>query len=228
MDGSAVIERCRYGGTSVWVARGALGGSEAHRLADRVRLHFRAEQAPLVLDVRGLDQVDDCGLRALARCREEHPGFRVIGRPLGWPTLPLGLRLGLDGISAGPDLATTLERAAARRSAAAARPAGVQQRRHPRVPVGIPVEIILGGRTAPATLEELSRGGLRLGRLTESCAAALAAEPHPRFEVVGLDADPFAREVLGPAASGPVAAVPVYLLAAARVGARFAESRPPL
>jgi hypothetical protein len=213
----------RYGSSVLWTLDSDLAGSGAGRFVDRVDLFFRAGELSLILDLRQAGLVDSLGAAALARCRDSHAGLRVVGRPPTWDDLPLAVRRTLLALNAAPDLETALAAAAAR---AASVPVLAERRRHPRIPLQLPVELFFAGRRAPAALSDISRGGVNLSLIPASCLAALQAVD--AFDILGLTEDPLAREITARFAAEPVPVAAVRAAAAAALGARFADSHPPV
>jgi hypothetical protein len=216
------LERHRYGATELWSVADDVAGSAARRLGDRVDLFFRDGDGGLLLDLRGARRVDSAGARAIARCRRDHPGFRTVGRPASWADLPLGVRVRLQELDPAQDLEGVLGPAAARTGLG-------EHRRHARIPLQLPVEIALAGATTLVALRDVSRGGVRLGLVPADWVEEIRrAGPAFSLGILGLDADPLARELAGAHAPGPVPAVPVHLRADGAVGARFPEAGPPV
>lgn len=208
----------RYGPCSLWTVDGDLAGSGARRFAERVHLFFRAGETSLLVDLRRAGLVDAAGAAALARCRDNHSGFRVIGHPATWIDLVPNVRRSLLGLGAIPDLEAGLAAAAPRPE-----PATGEQRRHQRIPLQLPVELFFAGKRASATLRDVSRGGVRLSLVPEWFRDSLPARGS--FELLGLQDDPLCREI---AAAGPIPVALVRTAAAAALGARFFGSPPPV
>jgi hypothetical protein len=208
----------RYGSCALWTVDGDLAGSGAWRFAERVQLFFRSGETGLLVDLRQARLVDDVGAAALTRCRDTYPGFRVIGHPATWIDLVPAVRRSLLGLDAIPDLEAAL-------AAASPRPARTNgmQRRHPRFPLQLPVELFFAGKRASATLRELSRGGVHISLVPEWFLASLLEGEI--FDLLGLEEDPLGREI---AAAGPVPVALVYASNAATLGARFIGSPPPV
>ena len=218
------VGRCRYGPHALWTIRGDLAGSLARRFADRVGLFFRSEAAALLVDLRAAGMIDSAGAARLRGLRERHPGFAVVGRPASWVDLPLGVRRTLSALHPAPDLETAL-------ASLGTTPEGgyAEKRSHPRIPLQIPVEVLCAGRLAPASLRDISRGGLHLELLPEGwLGEARKAGAATTLGIVGLDADPLAREITARFGRGPVLAVPVRALPGGVLGARFAGSPTPV
>ena len=213
------IGRYRYGSCVLWTLDDDLAGSVARRFADQVDLFFRSGETALVVDMRGVGLVDNIGAAALARCREAHPGVRVVGRPTGWDDLTATVRRSFRGLGALPDLETALEPAS--RS-----PAAGEQRHHPRIPLQLPVELFVDGKCAPAALLDISRGGVHLSLVDERHLAALLTGES--FGILGLMADPLGREIAGGLSAEPVPVSPVRAAAPAGLGASFFGSPPPV
>jgi hypothetical protein len=142
----------------------------------------------------------------------------VVGHPATWIDLVPAVRRSLLGLAAIPDIEAGL-------AAAATRPVRTsgEQRRHPRIPLQLPVELFSAGNRAAAALRDVGRGGVRLSLVPAWFLAALPEEG--RFYLLGLAEDPLGREI---AAAGPI---PVALVRAANTatpGARFSGSPPPV
>ena len=211
----------RYGTCALWTLDSDLSGSGAGRFADRVDLFFRAGETSLIVDLRQTGLVDSLGAAALARCRDTHAGVRVVGRPPTWGDLPLAVRRTLLALDAAPDLETALTSFSTRAALAP-----VERRRHPRIPLQLPVELFFAGKRAPAALSDISRGGVNLGLIPGGCLAALQAGEG--FDILGLAEDPLAREMTVRFAAEPVPVVSVRAAASAAIGARFTDSPPPV
>lgn len=206
----------RYGACALWTVSGDLAGSRAARFACRVELFFRTGETSLLVDVRQAGLIDSAGAAALARLCAANPGLRVVGRPAAWDDFPVAVRQLLLEVPATADL----------ESALAPRPAvGKSERRcHPRIPLQLPVELLLAGECSPAALQNISRGGVRLFL----CALPGAGlHDGQAFDILGLGEDPLGREFVG-AAPVPVRAAGECGPVAATVGARFADSPPPV
>ena len=208
----------RYGSCALWTVDGDLAGSGARRFADRVRLFFRAGETCLLVDLRRAGLVDSLGAAALTRCRDDHPGFRVIGHPAAWIDLVPAVRRALLGLDAISDLEAGLAAAATRPERATA-----EQRRHPRIPLQLPVELFFAGKSAAASLRDVSRGGVRLALVPEWFLGSLP--DGGRFDLLGLAADPLGREI---AAAGSSPVTLVRNASAAALGASFSGSPPPV
>ncbi len=215
---AAGVGSYRYGSCALWTVDGDLAGSGARRFAERVQLFFRAGETGLLVDLRQARLVDDIGAAALARCRDDHPGFRVIGYPATWIDLVPAVRRSLLGLAAFPDLEAGL-------AAAAPWPERTtgEQRRHPRIPLQLPVELFFAGKSAAASLRDVSRGGVRLSLVPERFLAALPEGGS--FDILGLADDPLGREI---AAAGPIPVALVRAADPAALGARFFGSPPPV
>ena len=208
----------RYGSCALWTVDGDLAGSAARRFADRAQLFFRGGETCLLVDLRRARLVDDLGAAALARCSDNYPGFRVIGHPATWIDLVPAVRRSLLGLAAIPDLEAGL-------TAAAPRPEWTtgEQRRHPRIPLQLPVELFFAGKRASASLRDVSRGGVHLSLVPEWFLASLP--DGESFDLLGLEEDPLGREI---AAAGPIPVALVRATNAAALGARFFGSPPPV
>ena len=217
--GGTGICRHRYGSCELWTLDDDLAGSGARRFADLVDLFFRSGDTSLVVDVRLVGLVDSIGADALTRCRDAHPGLRVVGRPASWDSLTVAVRRSLMGLGPQRDLESAF--AAALRS-----PAADEQRRHPRIPLQLPVDLLVGGRRTTAALLDISRGGVHLSHVHEQCLAALQAGGG--FSILGLAANPLGRELTGVCGVEPVPAAPVRAAAPADFGASFFGSPPPV
>lgn len=215
---AAGVGSYRYGSCALWTVDGDLAGSGARQFADRVELFFRAGERRLLVDLRQARIVDDVGAAALTRCRDNHPGFRVVGHPSTWIDLVPAVRRALLGLAAIPDLEAGLAAAAPRTE----RTTG-EQRRHPRIPLQLPVELFFSGNRATASLRDVSRGGVRLSLVPEWFLAALP-EGEP-FDLFGLAEDPLGREIAG---AGPIPMALVRAASAAALGARFFGGPPPV
>lgn len=216
--------RCRYGANALWTLHGDVSGSYARRFAQRVDLFFRAESANLLVDLRGAEMIDSVGASALAGLRGRHAGFSVVGRPSSWVDLPPVVREVLRGLRPSPDLETALAAVSPRPSAEYR-----EKRRHPRIPLQLPVEVYCAGSIAPASVRELSRGGLRLALLPEGWLGGLRKTANTTtLSIFGLEADPLGREIAAGSDAGPVTAIPVSALPGGILGARFAEAHPPV
>jgi anti-anti-sigma regulatory factor len=207
MEGQA--SRFRYGGTECWVLRKNLVGTRARRLMDMVELHFQEEGSPLVLDLREVPVVDSEGACFLEAASLRHAGLRLLGRPRDFDTLPPRIRRIIDILRPSENL----EQALARQAGAVIRGTWPDKRRHFRVPVQIPVEIIMGGRATVATLRDISLGGGRFGRVSPRLAGTLA-EGNGSLEMTlsGMDSDPLGREIAASHLLGEVVTRPVYIL----------------
>jgi hypothetical protein len=214
----AGIGSYRYGSSVLWTVEGDLAGSGAARFAGRVELFFRSTETSLLIDLREARLIDSAGAAVLARLRSNHPGLSVIGRPATWDSLPIAVRHALLGLDAEPSLVAALTRA---QPAATFR----EQRRDTRIPLQLPVELFRCGRCAPAALADISRGGVRISAAPELFDAALRAGEE--FDILGLSEDPLGRELVGAGAS-PVRLASVRGSLAAGLGARFADSPPPV
>jgi hypothetical protein len=221
--GTAGITSCRYGSSALWVLHHELAGSAAHRFAERIDLFFRTGEASLVLDLRDAGLIDSAGAEVLARGREAHPGFRTVGRPRSWPDLPLAVRGALVGLDPAPDLATALLGLAP-----LARDTGDERRHHPRIGMRLPVAVLSAGRTAQVELRDISRSGVSLALLPEGWLELEGDSPEMAFDIFGITADPLGREFCAAFGTGPVAALAVRTAAEGALGARFAESSPPV
>ncbi|MHB8836042.1 MAG: PilZ domain-containing protein [Candidatus Methylomirabilia bacterium] len=208
----------RYGSCALWTVDDDLAGSGARRFAERVRLFFRGGESRLFVDLRQARSVDDLGAAALARCRDDHPGFHVIGHPATWIDLVPAVRRSLLGLDPIADLEAGLTAAAPRPERATG-----EQRRHPRIPLQLPVELFYAGKSAAASLRDLSRGGVRLTLVPEWFLAALPEGG--RFDLLGLEEDPLGREI---AAAGPLPVALVRTPNTAVLGALFSGSPPPV
>jgi len=208
----------RYGSCALWTVDGDLAGSGARRFADRVQLFFRAGETGLLVDLRQARLVDDVGAAALTRCRDGYPGFRVIGHPASWIDLVPAVRRSLLGLDALPGLEAGLAAVAPR----PARTTGVQ-RRHPRFPLQLPVELFFAGKRASASLRDVSRGGAHLSLVPEWFLASLMEGEC--FDLLGLEEDPLGREI---AAAGPVPVALVRAANATALAVRFFGSPPPV
>lgn len=207
----------RYGSRVLWTVDDDLAGSRADRFADRVGFYFRCGEPSLLVDLRQAGLIDSAGAAALARLCAAHPGLRVIGRPAAWEDCPVAVRRRLLGLGAATDLETAL----AAGPAAGEMP---ERRRNPRIPLQLPVELFFEGGSAAASLQDISRGGVRL-RLCDGAASALC--DGGAFDLLGLAEDPLGREFFG-AAPVPVRAASVGVPVGAAVGARFTDSPPPV
>ncbi|HWR97179.1 MAG TPA: PilZ domain-containing protein [Candidatus Methanoperedens sp.] len=218
------IGRCRYGSTALWTLRGNLAGSQARRFAQRADLFFRGESAALVVDLRGAGMIDSAGASRLLGLRERHPGFAVVGRPSSWVDLPYPVRRAVSALRPAPDLQTAL-------SAFTAPPnqGYAEKRMHMRIPLQIPVEVLCAGRLAPASLRDISRGGLHLALLPEGwLGEARKTGAATTLGIVGLETDPLARELTARFGRGPVLAMPVRALPGGVLGVRFTGSPTPV
>jgi len=218
------VGRCRYGSSALWTLRGDLTGSLARSFAERVALFFRSEASALLVDLRGAGLIDSAGASRLNGLRERHPGFRIVGRPATWADLPLIVRRAILALQPAPDLETAL-------AAGAAPPEQryAEMRSYPRIPLQVPVEVLCAGRVAPASLRNISRGGLCLGHLPEGwLGEARKAGAATTLGILGLAADPLAREMTARFGRGPVMAVPVSALPGGVLGARFTGSPAPV
>jgi hypothetical protein len=225
LDGSvAGIGRCRYGASAVWSLSEDLAGSEARRFAGRVGLFFRREKTALLVDLRGAGLIDSAGAAALSHCRSLHQSFGVVGRPASWADLPAPVRIAVQDLCPAPDLETALA------ATTAADRAGIpEQRRHPRIPLQIPVEVVCAGHSALGALRDISRGGVRLSDLPDGWLGDLRrAGAVMTLGLLGLDADPLGRELTAGRGHGLVPAVPVCALPGGILGARFADAHPPV
>ncbi len=220
---AAAIGRCRYGSTALWGLSGDLVGGFARRFAQQVSLFFRSESAPLLADLRRVGLIDSAGAAALSRCAADHPDFVTIGRPPAWRELPLAVRRSLGALRSEPDIETVL---AAEHPVQAGYP---HQRRYPRLPLQIPVEVLCAGRSAQGALRDISRGGVRLAHLPEGWLGELRRSGNATvLGILGLEADPLCRELTSGFPVGPVPVVPVCALPGGILGARFSASHPPV
>ena len=185
----------RYGSRTLWTLHDDLAGGFARRFADQVDLFFRSGETALVVDVRRIGLVDSVGAAALIRCRDAHPELHVVGRPAGWNDLTVAVRRSLLELSALPDLETAL-------GPATRPPANPEQRRHPRIPLQLPVELLFGGKCVPAALLDISRGGVQLTLIHERCLDELLTGES--CGILGLIADPLGREIAGELCVEPV------------------------
>ena len=201
--------RFRYGGTECWVLRKNLVGTRARRLTDMVELHFQEEGSPLVLDLREVPVIDSEGACFLEAASLRHAGLKLLGRPRDFDTLPPRIRRTIDILRPSE----SLEQALAPRAGAVIRGTWPDKRRHFRIPVQIPVEIIMGGRATVATLREISLGGGRFGRVSPRLAGTLA-EGNESLEMTlsGMDRDPLGREIAASHLLREVVTRPVYIL----------------
>lgn len=207
----------RYGSRVLWTVEDDLAGSRADRFADRVDLYFRAGESSLLLDLRQVGQIDSAGAAVLARLCSAHSGLLLIGRPAALEDCPVEVRRRLLALIDAADLATVL-------SAGPATGAVPERRRSPRIPLQLPVELFFAGGSAAASLEDISRGGVRL----RTCGvAATALHEGGTFDILGLAGDPLGREFCG-AASVKVRAANVRGSVDATVGACFTDSPPPV
>jgi hypothetical protein len=128
----------------------------------------------------------------------------------------------LAGLDPAPDLETAL---AGTLSMASPPPAG-EQRHHARIPLQLPVELVLDGGSTIVALRDISRGGVRLDRVP----ADWLREMHPDrpIGILGLAADPLGRELIRSFAPGPVPAVALHAHPGSGLGARFLQSHPPV
>lgn len=220
---AAGIGRCRYGSSALWSVRGDLAGSLARRFARQVALFFRSEPAPLLVDLRGIGLIDSIGADALSCCSADHAGFVAVGLPTDWADFTAPVRRALGKLRLEPDLETALATAAPAWSGAA------EQRRHPRLPLGIPVEVLCAGSATQGALRDISRGGVRLAHLPDGWLGELRrAGKATTLGILGLDADPLCRELTAGFPAGPVPAVPVSALPGGILGARFTAFHPPV
>jgi hypothetical protein len=217
--GGTGIDRHRYGSRTLWTLHDDLAGGFARRFADQVDLFFRSGEAALVVDVRRIGLVDSVGAAALIRCRDAHPGLRVVGRPAGWDDLTFAVRRSLLVLGALPDLETAL-------GPATRSPANPEQRRHPRIPLQLPVELLFGGKCVPAALQDISRGGVQLTLIHERCLDELLTGES--CSILGLIADPLSREIAGELCVEPVPMSPVRAAAPSGLGASFFGTPPPV
>ena len=221
---TAGIGSFRYGASTVWSVEGDLAGSRARRFAAKVALFFRREATALLVDLRGAGLIDSAGAAALSAWRPSALPFGVVGRPACWADLPAPVRFSVEALAPAPDLETALAPAAS-----LARRDGDEQRRHPRIPLQIPVEVVCAGSWAQGALRDISRGGVRLADLPEGWLGGLRRSGAAmRLDLLGLDVDPLARELTAGLCRRPLAAVPVCALPGGILGARFTDSRPPV
>jgi hypothetical protein len=213
------IGRYRYGSCALWTLHDDLAGGVARHFADQVDLFFGSGETALAVDLRRVGLVDSLGAAALTLCHDTHPGLRLVGRPAGWHDLTAPVRRSLLGLDALPDLEAAL-------GSAPIPPPTAEQRRHPRFLLQLPVELLAGGKRAPAALRDISRGGVRLAQVHERCHAALRAGGS--FGILGLMEDPLGREIAGGFTAEPVPAAPVRAAAAAGFGASFFAPPPPV
>ena len=214
--------RFRYGGTECWVLRKNLGGTGARRLMDMVELHFQEEDTPLVLDLRLVPVVDSEGAYFLEAARRRYAELRLLGRPRDFDTLPSRVRKTIDILRPSEHM----EQALAHRGRAVPRGSWPDKRRHRRIPVQIPVEIIMGGRATVATLRDISLGGGRFGRVSPRLAGTMAEENgSPEIIISGIDRDPLGREIAESHRLRELVTRPVYILPDnSGMGVQFAPS----
>jgi len=220
----------RYGGTEYWTPRKNVGGTAARRLMEMVELHFHEDGSPLILDLRLVPIVDSEGAYYLEAARRRHPGLQVVGRPRDFATLPRSIRNTLDIIRPSE----SLENALSFRSRTTPGRSWSEKRRHNRIPVHIPVEIFCGGRSAVATLRDISLGGGRLGKVSSRLVRELErTSPSPELTIAGIDQDPLGLEIVKPHNSSEIVTRPVYFLSGnSGMGIQFAPApadsgRPP-
>jgi hypothetical protein len=104
-----------------------------------------------------------------------------------------------------------------------------ERRSSPRIPLQVPVEVLCAGRIAPASLRDISRGGLHLALLPDGwLGEARKSGAATTLGILGLDADPLAREITARYGRGPVMAIPVRALPGGILGARFTGSPTPV
>lgn len=211
--------RFQYGDTRCWILRKNLGGAYARRLMDMVELHFQEEKSALVLDLRQVPVIDSEGARCLELARRRHAKLRVVGRSRDYATLPLSIRKVLNIIRPFD----TLEEALSFPVHADLRTSWPQRRRHHRIPVQIPVEIFLGGRSAVAVMHDISLGGGRLGRISSHLLLEPEGATPSQMTVTGIDSDPLGLEIVSSLSSSEVVTRPVYVLPRNRgMGVQFA------
>lgn len=217
---TAGIDSCRYDAGALWVLRDELAGSAARRFAGRVDLFFRAGERSLLVDLREAGPIDSVGAAALRASRDTHPGFGVVGRPRSFDDCPGAVRRALLALDAAPDLETALGAPAGARGGAG------ERRRCPRIGLQLPVALCARGRTAPATLRDISRGGMQLALVPEGWFAGDGADRS--FDVLGVTDDPLGRELFAHSGRAPLAALALRAPGDGTVAARFAGSPPPV
>ena len=211
-----------YGGIDYWVLKKNVGGASARRLAELVELHFHEDGSPLVLDLREVPIIDSEGAHYLEFARRRHAGLQVVGRPRDYATLPASIRATLDILRPSE----SLESALSLRSRAALRRNWHQKRRHNRIPVNIPVDVFCDGRSAVATLRDISLGGVRLGRVSSPVVRELEGSPSfPQLTIAGMDQDPLGVEITRSLNTSEIVTRPVYVLPGnSGMGVQFAPA----
>jgi hypothetical protein len=198
-----------YGGIDYWVLRKNVGGASARRLSELVELHFHESGSPLVLDLRQVPVIDSEGAYYLESARQRHAGLQVVGKPRDYATLPASIRETLDVIRPSE----SLESALSLRSRSALRRNWPHKRRHNRIPLTIPVEIFSDGRSAVATLRDISLGGVRLGRFSSPLVREReGSSAFPQLTIAGIGQDPLGREVIKSFNTSEIVTRPVYVL----------------
>jgi hypothetical protein len=209
-----------YGGIDYWVLKKNVGGTSARRLAELVELHFHEDGSPLLLDLRQVPVIDSEGAHYLELARRRHAGLQLVGKPRDYATLPASIRATLDVICPSENL----ESALSPRSRAALMRNWPQKRRHHRIPVNIPVDVFCDGRSAVATLRDISLGGVRLGRISSPIIRDLEGSPSfPQLTIAGIDQDPLGLEITRSLNTSEIVTRPVYVLPGnSGVGGQFA------
>ena len=144
----------------------------------------------------------------------------MVGRPRSFDDFPRAVRRTLLGLGAAPDLETALGAPAAGRDHAA------ERRSSPRIGLRLPVALCARGRTAPATLRDISRGGMQLSLVPEGWFADDGADRG--FGILGVTDDPLGRELFVRGGALPLAAFALRAPGDGTVAARFADGPPPV
>ena len=215
--------RFHYGGIDYWVLKKNVGGASARRLAELVELHFHEDGSPLILDLHQVPIIDSEGAYYLEFSRRRHADLQVIGKPRDYDTLPASIRETLDILRASE----SLESALSLRNGDALSRSWPRKRLHNRIPVNIPVEIFCDGRSAVASLRDISRGGVRLGR----ASSPVVREPEgsssfPHLTIAGIDRDPLGLEIIRSFNTSEILTTPVYVLPGNNgMGVQFAPAQ---
>lgn len=212
--------RLQYGEADYWILKRNVAGTYARRLMEMVELHFQESPAPLVLDLRQVPVVDSEGAYYLETARRRHADLQIVGTPRDYATLPRSIQETLSILRPSD----SLERALSSPGRSGPRGSWPRRRRHTRIPVRIPVEIFLGGKSAVATMHDISLGGGRLGRVASRILKKVEGAPSfPALTIAGIDRDPLGLEIIKSRNDSEVVTRPVYLLPGnSGMGVRFA------
>jgi hypothetical protein len=88
-----------------------------------------------------------------------------------------------------------------------------EKRRHKRIPLTIPVEVFCDGRSAVATLRDISLGGVRVGRASSPVVPEVeGSSSFPQLTITGIGQDPLGREIIKSLNTPETVTRPVYVL----------------